>query len=94
MKRNMKAVLKKSLMVLAGVALVLPFVAVALLIGARATAGVEDGWGRLLLAALAIGGALLSGARGFGREPARAGEESAARAASWIEHEPRTFVGR
>jgi hypothetical protein len=88
----MKAVLTKSLVVLAGFALVLPFVAVALLVGARASAGVEDGWGRLLLALLAIGGALLGGTQGLGRDRACAGEGNATRAALWPEDESGTLL--
>jgi hypothetical protein len=89
----MKAVLTKSLVVLAGAALVMPFVVVALLAGARASAGVEDGWGRLLLALLAISGALLGGTKGLGVNGAGAAEGRAARAVRWPEDESRTLMG-
>ena len=61
----MKVVFAKSLVVLAGVALVVPFVAVALLVGAQATAGSDGADQRLVLAALAVGGALFGRVRGL-----------------------------
>ena len=61
----MKATLTKSLVVLAGAVLVVPFVAVALFVGAQAAAagGGTDEW--LALAALAVGGALFGGVKGL-----------------------------
>ena len=61
----MKAVFTKSLVVLAGVVLVVPFVAVALLVGAQAAAGSGGADQRLVLAALALGGALFGRVRGL-----------------------------
>ncbi|HZI18777.1 MAG TPA: hypothetical protein VEY09_09290 [Pyrinomonadaceae bacterium] len=89
----MKAVLAKSLVVLAGAALVLPFVAVALLVGERASAGVEDGWGRLLLAVLAIGGALLGGAKSSRHGGESVAGADAARTTPWAEGESPALVG-
>jgi hypothetical protein len=89
----MKAVLGKSLVVLAGVALVLPFVVVALLVGARASAGVEDNLGRLLLASLAIGGALLGRTKGLGHDGTCAVEGHMTRTALWSKDESRTLLG-
>jgi hypothetical protein len=80
----MKTVFAKLLVVLAGAALVLPFVALSLLVGARAASGVEDGGERLLLAVLAIGGALLGGTKGLRRNEAGATEGKAARASRWV----------
>ena len=75
----MKAVFAKSLVVLAGVVLVVPFVTVALLVAARAAEGAGSTEHRLLLAALAVGGALYSGARSLARQGAEAAGESALR---------------
>lgn len=75
----MKAVFAKSLVVLAGVALVVPFVTVALLVAARAADGAESTEHRLLLAALAVGGALYSGAKSLARKGTEAAGESALR---------------
>jgi hypothetical protein len=66
----MKSVFAKTLVVLASVVLVAPFVAVALLVGARAVAGAESAEQRLVLAALALGGALYGAAKGWAREEA------------------------
>ena len=63
----MKAVFARTLVMLAGVMLIVPFMAVALLVGARAAAGAQGTGHRLLLAALAFGGALYSAAKGFSR---------------------------
>jgi hypothetical protein len=63
-EQNMKAVLPRSFVLLAGVVLVVALAAVALLVGARAVAGAESTEHRLMLAALAIGGALYGVARG------------------------------
>jgi len=78
----MKKVFAKTLIGLAGVMLVVPFVAAALLVGARAVAGSESTAERLLLVGLAFGGALLSGLRNFGRDNAGAREGHDLRAAS------------
>jgi len=75
----MKAVFAKSLVVLAGVVLVVPFVTVALLVAARAVDGAESTEHRLLLAALAVGGALYSGAKSLARNGAEARGECALR---------------
>ena len=69
----MKALFMKSLVVLAGIVLVVPFVASALFVGAQAAAGGGGADERLVLAALAIGGALFGGVKGL------KGHESAAR---------------
>lgn len=61
----MKTVFAKSLVVLAGVVLVVPFVAVALLVGAQAAAGSGGADQRLVLAALALGGAFFGGIKGL-----------------------------
>ena len=61
----MKAVFTKSLVVLAGAVLVVPFVAVALFVGAQAADAGVGADERLVLAALAIGGALLGGVKGL-----------------------------
>lgn len=79
----MKLVFAKSLVVLAGVALVVPFVAVALLVGAQAAAGAGGSEQRLVLAALALGGAFFGGVRGL------KGQESAAREGHVRRHEAR-----
>lgn len=78
----MKAVFAKSLVVLAGVVLVVPFVTVALLVAARAADGAESTEHRLLLAALAVGGAFYSGARSLARKGTEAAGESALRPGS------------
>jgi hypothetical protein len=64
---TMKANFAKSFVLLAGVVLVITLAAVALLVGARAVAGAENTENRLMLAALAIGGALYSMATGWSR---------------------------
>ena len=64
----MKAVLPRSLVLLAGVVLVVALAAVSLLVGARAVAGAESTEHRLMLAALAVGAALYGAARGTGRD--------------------------
>lgn len=75
----MKAVFARSLVMLAGVVLVVPFVTVALLVGARAADGAESTEQRLLLVALAVGGALFSGAKSLARDEADARGTSALR---------------
>lgn len=73
----MKTAFTKSLVVLAGVVLVVPFVAVALFVGAQAAAAAGGADERLALAVLAIGGALLGGVKGLNGqdEAARQGHE-------------------
>lgn len=63
----MKAITNRMLLTFVGVALVAPFFAIALIVGARAVAlsqGMQDD---LLLMALAFGGAALSIINGLGR---------------------------
>ncbi|MCA1635413.1 MAG: hypothetical protein LC802_17420 [Acidobacteria bacterium] len=75
----MKAVFAKSLVMLAGLVLVVPFVTVALLVGARAANGAESTEHRLLLVALAVGAALYSGVQSLARNEAAAWGENASR---------------
>jgi hypothetical protein len=79
-KKPMKTVFAKSLVVLAGVVLVVPFVAVALLVGAQAATASDGANERLVLAALALGGTFFGGVRGLkGHESwARQGQASRA----------------
>lgn len=74
----MKAAYNKTVVTFAGVALVVPFVAVAILVGTRAVAGVEGSEQGLLLAGVAFCGALFGCAGGYSRE--RAGVAREARA--------------
>lgn len=76
----MKTVVTKTLVMLAGLVLILSFVAAGLLVGARAVAGAESTEHRLLLVALALGGALFSGLKGLtrGEQGAREGQEPGA----------------
>lgn len=60
----MKTVYRKSLVLLAGVVLVVPFVAVSLLVGAQAAGGGGTDE-RLVLAALAFGWTIFGGVRGL-----------------------------
>ncbi|HYE14553.1 MAG TPA: hypothetical protein VD968_08955 [Pyrinomonadaceae bacterium] len=78
----MKTVVAKTLVMLAGVVLVLSLVAAGLLVGARAVEGVESTEARLLFVTLALGGALFSGSKGFtrGGMGEREGQEPGARA--------------
>ena len=78
----MKALFTKSLVVLAGAALVVPFVALALFAGAQAAAGSGGTDERLVLAALAIGGALFGGVKGSKRQDEAAQEWHVRRARS------------
>jgi hypothetical protein len=66
-KEDMKAVNARMFISLAGVALVVPFFVVALLVGARAIALAQGAQDDLLLIALAFGGAVASIINGFGR---------------------------
>ena len=59
----MKAVVAKILATFAGIILVVPFVAAALIIGSRAMVGANSMKEGLLLLALATGGALISTAK-------------------------------
>ncbi|HEX8492669.1 MAG TPA: hypothetical protein VF658_07505 [Pyrinomonadaceae bacterium] len=68
----MKAVTTRMLLSLVGVALVAPFFAVALIVGARAVALAESTQDDLLLMALAFGGAVASIVNGLGQRTARA----------------------
>lgn len=76
----MKTVFTKSLVVLAGVVLVVPFVAVALLVGAQAAAASGGADARLVLAALAVGWALFGGVKGLKGQEATARDGHVARA--------------
>ncbi|HEV2860793.1 MAG TPA: hypothetical protein VGX48_07305 [Pyrinomonadaceae bacterium] len=78
----MKKVFVKTLVGIVSVMLVVPFVAAALLVGARAVAESESTEQRLLLVGLAFGGALFSGLRNFGRGDDGAREGHDLRAAS------------
>jgi hypothetical protein len=83
-KKPMKVLFTKSLVVLAGAVLVVPFVALALFVGAQAAAGSGGTDERLVLAALAIGGALFGGVKGLkgNDEAARDGHVRRARSHS------------
>ncbi|HEX8147705.1 MAG TPA: hypothetical protein VF591_11035 [Pyrinomonadaceae bacterium] len=61
----MKTVLTKSLVVVVGGALVVPFAAAAVLVGARAVAGAGGTKQLLLMAALALVWTLFGGVKGF-----------------------------
>lgn len=63
----MKRVVTRTLVAVAGVVLVLPFVAVALLVGARAMSGAESTEHNLMLVALAFVAALFGGVRNLVR---------------------------
>ena len=90
----MKAVTARMFISLVGVALVVPFFVVALLVGARAVALAQGAQDDLLLIALAFGGAVASVINGFGRRASKTGrterslgethERSGAQSASMI----------
>ena len=61
----MKKVLTKSLVVVVGGALVIPFAVAAVLVGARAVAGAGGAKQLLLMAALALVWTLFGGVKGF-----------------------------
>ncbi len=61
----MKAVLTKSLVVVVGGALVVPFAAAAVLVGARAVAGAGGAKQLLVMAGLAVVWTLFGGVKGF-----------------------------
>ena len=63
----MKAVVSKTFITLVGIVLVVPFVAVALLVGAKAVAGAQSTEHNLMLVMFAFGAALYSGMKNFGR---------------------------
>ncbi|HYY57807.1 MAG TPA: hypothetical protein VE842_10785 [Pyrinomonadaceae bacterium] len=69
----MKAVTGRMLVSLVGVALVVPFFVVALVVGARAVALAHGAQDDLLLIALAFGGAVASIINGFGRRAGKTG---------------------
>lgn len=66
----MKAITTRMFLSLVGVALVAPFFAVALIVGARAVTLAESTQDDLLLMALAFGGAVASIVNGLGRRTA------------------------
>ena len=66
-KESMKAVTARMFISLVGVALVVPFFVIALVVGARAVALAQGAQDDLLLMALAFGGAVASIINGFGR---------------------------
>ena len=70
----MKTVLTKTLVLIAGGALVLPFVAAAVLVGARAVAGANGGRALLLATGLALVWTLFGGLRGLALDGADARE--------------------
>lgn len=70
----MKAVTARMFVSLVGVALVVPFFVVALLVGARAVALAQGAQDDLLLIALAFGGAVASIINGFGRRTHKSGQ--------------------
>ena len=78
----MKTVFARTLVTLVGIVFVVPFAAVALLVGARAVAAAESTEHRLLLVALALGGALFSGAKSFTRRQTGAREGNTLRVTS------------
>lgn len=63
----MKAVVTRTLITLVGLVLVVPFVAVALLVGARAVAGTESTEHNLMLLIFAFGAALFGVMKNSGR---------------------------
>ena len=76
--KTMKATLSKTLTPLTGIALVVPFVAVATYVGTRAIGGAMAAGGPgLLLLCLALAGVLLGAAAGMARERAEAREHDA-----------------
>jgi hypothetical protein len=66
----MRTVLTKTLVLIAGGALVLPFVAAAVLVGARAVAGANGGRQFLLAVGLALVWTLFGGVKGFAQNGA------------------------
>jgi hypothetical protein len=91
----MKAITARMFISLIGVALVVPFFVIALVVGARAVALAQGAQDDLLLVALAFGGAVASVVNGFGRRTLKAeskerssqgrvGQQSSPRSASMI----------
>ena len=74
----MKATHSKTLVTFAGLALVVPFVAISVFVGTRAVANAGGTGNDLVLLALALGAALYGVACGFGREESGAAGESCA----------------
>jgi hypothetical protein len=72
----MKVVQSKTLIPVAGIALVVPFVTAAVYVGTRAVGGAESGGQGLLLMCLAIVGVLLGAAAGYGRQKADEAREA------------------
>ena len=72
----MKAVNPRMFISLVGVALVVPFFVIALVVGARAVALAQGAQDDLLLIALAFGGAAFSVINGFGHRAASKGERT------------------
>ena len=70
----LKAVLLKSLIVIVGGALVVPFVAAAVLVGARAVAGAGGTRQSLVMFALALVWTFFGGVKGFARGAVGGGE--------------------
>jgi hypothetical protein len=66
-RETMKAVVSKTLITFVGLVLVVPFVAIALVVGAKAVAGAESTEHNLMLVLFALGAALFSGVKNFGR---------------------------
>lgn len=64
----MRVVLTKTLVLIAGGALVVPFVAAAVLVGARAVAGAGGGRQLLFAVGLALVWTLFGGLKGFARD--------------------------
>jgi hypothetical protein len=85
-KEFMKAVTARMFISLVGIALVVPFFVVALLVGARAVALAQGSQDDLLLIALAFGGAVASVINGFGRRASKTG--GTARAFSKTHEQP------
>lgn len=69
----MRKVTAKMLITLAGVAVAAPFLALAVLVGARALAQAQGAQDQIWLVALASGGVLLSVLNGLGTRTRRAG---------------------
>lgn len=85
----MKTVFTGTFVTLVGIVFVVPFVTVALLVGARAVAAAESTEHRLLLVALAVGGALFSGAKNFTRRSPATREAIALHVTQARERNPR-----
>ena len=84
----MKDTLTKLFVTLAAIVLGLPFIAIALLGGARALAGAESMQDELLLGALALGGAAASVVKNVGRPTEGMSEATALHITSIHRNEP------